>query len=125
MFFAYSQKLIDVFATVIILVVFMIAILAVKTDLMKSVTSAMASVQKISCGPAKGRKNNAFTNHLFVMDMNNVRMVLMRTQPCVPLALENLDFQQEKATLQILLVSIGLQTGPFVQFPVMEMMTCV
>ncbi len=107
------------------LVVFMIAFLAVKIGLTKSVTSVMASVLKISCGPAKGRKSNAFTNHLSVMVMNNVRMVLMRTQPCVPLALENLDFQQEKATLQILLVSIGLQTGPFVQFLVMEMMTCV
>jgi len=54
------------------LVVFMIAFLAVKIGLTKSVTSVMASVLKISCGPAKGRKSNAFTNHLSVMVMNNV-----------------------------------------------------
>ena len=70
----------------------MIAILAVKIDLMKSVTSVMASVQKILCGSAKERNNNAFTNPLFVMVMNNVRMALMKTQLCVPPALENLGF---------------------------------
>jgi hypothetical protein len=56
------------------------------------------------------------------MDMNNVMMGQMRTQPYVPVVPENLDFQREKVTLQLFFVNTGLQTGPFVQFPVMEMM---
>ena len=100
----------------------MIAFLAAKIVQMKFVIQANQCAEKSSCGPAKERSSNAYTNHLSVMDMNNVMMGLMRTQLCVPAALENLDFQKAKVTLQLLFANTGLQTGPFVQSLVMVMM---
>ena len=103
----------------------MIAFLAAKIVQMKFVIQVNQCAEKISCGPAKERRINAYMNHLSVMDMNNVMMGLMRTQPCVPVVLDNLDFQMEKVILQLFFANTGLQTGPFVQFLVMAMMTYV
>jgi hypothetical protein len=101
----------------------MIAFLAAKIVQMKFVIQVNECVEKISCGPVQEKSNNAFTNPLSVMVMNNVMMGQMRTQPYVPVVPENLDFQREKVTLQLFFANTDLQTGPFVPFHVMEMMT--